>query len=119
MNLPDSGDRTEFSTGAVRDAAAGKGIPHNIPTIALRRLAIHFENGARKYGKSNFMKGMTLSSLFDSAFRHLLAAAEGDDTEDHKSAAIWNLAVWIWMEDQINKGNLPAELADLPYAKKP
>ena len=27
MNLPDSGERTNFGTGAVRDANAGKGIP--------------------------------------------------------------------------------------------
>ena len=37
--LPDSGSRSEFTTGAVRDAMSGKGLPSLIPPEAIRRLA--------------------------------------------------------------------------------
>ena len=119
MNLPDSGDRTEFSTGAVRDASVGKGLPSHIPPIAIRKLAKHFEDGSRKYEPLNWMKGIPLSKYYDSAMRHLLAWSEGDDTEPHDAAILWNISCAMWTLDQINKGELPSELSDLPYSKNP
>src|SRR5687768_7035505 len=35
--VKDSGQRTDFGTGAVRDMQKGKGMPHLLPTLALRR----------------------------------------------------------------------------------
>ena len=117
--LPDSGDRTEFATGAVRDIGKGKGLPSEIPPIALTRLARHCEAGAKKYGIGNFRKGIPLSRLYDSAFRHLLAASQGDNTEDHLAAVLWNVSVWMWTDAEISAGRLPADLNDLPYQEKP
>lgn len=115
--VKDTGNRTEFGTGAVRDIGEGKGIPREIPPIALIRLARHFENGAKKYGIGNFRKGIPLTSLYDSAFRHLLSASQGITDEDHLSAALWNIAVWIWTDNEIQNGRLPATLDDLPYRR--
>ena len=56
--LPDSGDRTAFNTGAVRDAMKGKGIPSMIPTEAIYAIARRFEDGATKYGADNWRKGI-------------------------------------------------------------
>ena len=117
--LPDSGDRTEFATGAVRDIGKGKGLPSEIPPIAMTRLALHCEAGAEKYGIGNFRKGIPMSRLYDSAFRHLLAASQGDNTEDHLAAVLWNVSVWMWTDSEISAGRLPAELSDLPYQAKP
>jgi hypothetical protein len=39
MNIADSGDRTEFGTGAVRDAQTGKGRMDLLPMRALRRIS--------------------------------------------------------------------------------
>ena len=64
------------------------------------------------------MKGMPLARLYDSMTRHLLAAAEGDDSEDHMGAILWNASAWIWTEDRINKGLLPKELDNLPFKNK-
>ena len=64
------------------------------------------------------MKGMPLGRLFDSMMRHLLAAAEGDDSEDHLGAILWNASAWIWTEDRINKGLLPKALDNLPFKNK-
>lgn len=113
--LPDSGERTNFDTGAVRDASAGKGTPSLIPPIAIRKMARRFEDGATKYGRDNWMKGIPLSRYQDSLMRHLLQWAEGDTTEDHAGAVLWNMACAAWTEEQIERGELPAELNDLTY----
>jgi len=48
--LPDTGSRTAFDTGAVRDSMQGKGLPSMIPTCAIMAMAKRFEDGATKYG---------------------------------------------------------------------
>ena len=53
----DSGERQEFSTGSVRDTRKGKGRFDLLPPKAIRRLAVHFESGAIKYGDRNWEKG--------------------------------------------------------------
>lgn len=113
--LPDSGERSEFSTGAVRDAMSGKGLPSLIPPAAIRRLAKRFEDGAAKYGRDNWQKGIPLSRYNDAIIRHTLAAAEGQTDEDHLGAVLWNAAAWIWTLDEIAAGRLPIELSDLTY----
>jgi hypothetical protein len=115
--LPDTGSRTNYSTGAVRDASEGKGHFHSIPPGALRRIAKRFEDGAKKYSKNNWMKGIALSHYQDSLIRHTLAWAEGEQSEDHVGAILWNAAAMDWTETQISAGKLPAELNDLPYRK--
>jgi hypothetical protein len=116
--LPDTGMRSEFTTGAVRDAMSGKGLPSQIPPEAIRRLALRFEDGASKYGVRNWMRGIPLSRYVDAIIRHTLAAAEGQDDEDHLGAVLWNAAAWIWTEQQIAAGRLPAELHDLPFCRR-
>ena len=116
--LPDTGTRSEFTTGAVRDAMSGKGLPSQIPPEAIRRLALRFEDGATKYGLQNWMQGIPLSRYVDAIIRHTLAASEGLDDEDHLGAVLWNAAAWIWTEQQIVEGRLPAELNDLPFCKR-
>ena len=116
--LPDSGSRSEFTTGAVRDAMNGKGLPSLIPPEAIRRLACRFEDGATKYGRDNWQKGIPLSRYHDAIVRHTLAAAEGEREEDHLGAVLWNAAAWIWTEDQIRDGLLPGELDDRTYTSE-
>ena len=116
--LPDSGARTEYKTGAVRDASHGKGHFHSIPPTALRHMAKRFEDGARKYAKDNWMRGISLSHYVDSLTRHALAWQEGDETEDHAGALLWNAATMVWTDEQIKAGRLPKELDDLPYRRR-
>ncbi len=113
--LPDSGARTEYKTGAVRDASTGKGHFHSIPPTAMRHLAKRFEDGSRKYTKDNWLKGIALSHYEDSLTRHILAWKEGDESEDHAGAILWNAAAMIWTDEAIKAGKLPKELDDLPY----
>lgn len=111
--LPDSGERSEFSTGAVRDAMSGKGCPSLIPIDALRAVSRRFEDGATKYGRDNWKKGIPLSRYVDSLYRHLWQFMEGDTSEDHGGAVIWNAMCLIQTEKWIAEGKLPNELNDL------
>lgn len=113
--LPDSGARTSFGTGAVRDAMVGKGFPHMIPPVAIRKIARRFEDGALKYGRNNWQKGIPLSRYQDAIWRHTLAWAEGMTDEDHLGAVGWNMAAAAWTEQEIAAGRLPAALDDLPF----
>ena len=54
--IKDSGERTEFSSGAVRDMHAGKGRMDLLPLTAIIELSKHCEEGAMKYGEHNVDK---------------------------------------------------------------
>lgn len=117
--MKDSGQREEFSTGAVRDSREGKGRYDLIPVIALKRVAAVYEKGASKYSARNWETGINQSRCYDSALRHLMQYAEGLRDEDHLAQAAFNVLAMIFTEEQVNRGNLPASLMDLPsYLKK-
>ena len=96
--IKDSGDRREFNTGAVRDTATGKGRYDLLPWEAIHELAIHCEEGAKKYGERNAEMGIPVSSLMDSAFRHLSMYMQGYDEEPHLRSALWNIAFAIYID---------------------
>lgn len=144
-HIKDSGDRTQFETGAVRDMREGKGrcdlMPLDVVSVMLRddwdtpdpvitnidifmhdkdtkhlydaldlficrchnsisnmllEVAIHFEEGAKKYGENNWQKGIPVNCYIDSAVRHYLKWLRGDNDERHDRAFCWNLMCAIW-----------------------
>lgn len=107
--IADSGDRTEFSTGAVRDMHIGKGRMDLLPWAAIMEVSKHCENGAAKYGEHNVDKGIPLHSLIDSGMRHLAKFADGWTDEPHLLAAAWNI---IWAVQMTIKH---PELCDVPW----
>ena len=116
--VQDSGKRQEFDTGSVRDTREGKGRYDLISPIALHRLAVHYENGAKKYGDRNWERGQPVSRYFDSAIRHMYKYLSGSRDEDHEAAAIWNIVAMIHTETMVENGELPSELCDLPKARE-
>ena len=112
--VQDSGARQEFTTGSVRDTNEGKPRFDLIPVLAAHRLAIHYANGAKKYGDRNWEKGQPLSRFIESAERHLFKLKMGFKDEDHESAAIWNLMAFEHTKMMIEAGELPIELNDMP-----
>ena len=96
--IKDSGERREFETGAVRDMSEGKGLMVVMPASALLRLSLHYEHGAKKYGKFNWQKGIPVSSFMDSALRHIMKYLDGWDDEDHLAAAAFNILGAMEME---------------------
>lgn len=97
--IKDSGERENFQSGAVRDMHDGKGDMLSLPWEAVLRLSKHYENGAKKYGRWNYQKGVPISSFIDSAMRHLAKYAAGWDDEDHLAAAAFNILGAMEMEE--------------------
>ena len=106
--IKDSGERTEFETGAVRDMHEGKGDMASLPWEAVLRLSKHYEAGAIKYKRWNYRLGIPVSSFIDSACRHLAKYQCGCDDEDHLAAAAFNILGAMLME------NTMPEMVDLP-----
>lgn len=90
-------------------------MPSSIPPVAIRALAKRYEDGALKYGRDNWLNGIPLSRFYDAIIRHALAAHEGDSSEDHLGAILWNASAWIETQARIEDGRLPRELDDLPF----
>lgn len=109
--IKDSGHRTEFATGAVRDMKRGVGRMDLLPWYGIMEVSKHCEEGAEKYGEHNVDKGIPLHSLCDSAARHLAKFIAGEMDEDHLRAATWNL---LWA---LNQRTTHPELDDL-YSHK-
>lgn len=108
MPILDSGERTSFETGAVRDMHAGKGRFDLLPWYAIHEVAKHCEDGAIKYGERNVDKGIPQHSLIDSAIRHLVKYIHNEEDEPHLRAAAWNV-LWALEQETTHK-----ELNDLP-----
>jgi len=113
--IKDSGARTEFNTGAVRDIQSSKGRMDLLPKMTLLALARHYEEGCKKYGDRNWEKGIPASRMLDSAERHLLKFELGMTDENHLIAAIWNAVSLYETLLRVELGILPKELNDLPY----
>ena len=114
-NVAESGKGREgYGTGAVRDTTEGKGRFDLLPPYAIKRLAQHFENGAKKYEDRNWEKGIKLSRFLDSMIRHAFDYLGGSRVEDHLAAVAWNALAFIQTEHWIEEGKLPKELDDLP-----
>lgn len=65
----------------------------------LLEVAVHFEEGAKKYGEHNWQKGLPVSCYIDSALRHWLKYKRGDKDERHDRAFVWNILCCIWEND--------------------
>ena len=99
-------------TGAVRDVQEGRGRFDLIPYYSELRLAIHFENGAKKYSDRNWEKGLPLITYINSMKRHAGKLKEGMNDEDHAAAVAWNSFCYMWTLDKVEQGELPLKLAN-------
>jgi hypothetical protein len=100
----DSGKRSEYTTGMVRDTNEGKarfdlihplGIPYK--EQILTRFAELMGRGAIKYSARNWEKAMTqeeLDRFRESAWRHMEQWANGETDEDHAVAVFFNIMAY-------------------------
>ena len=95
----DSGERQDFTSGARRDISRGKDRYDLIPLKALKRWAGLMGRGAEKYGDRNWEKGMPATRFSESALRHFFQYMEGDRTEDHLAAVLFNIGSMIHFEN--------------------
>lgn len=91
----DSGKRTEFKSGMVRDVTTGKSNPllaFDGPMF-LRWVGL-LTRGAVKYAKRNWMKASgeeEYERFRESAVRHFFQWLNGDTDEDHAAAVFFNI----------------------------
>jgi hypothetical protein len=99
----DSGVREEFTSGMKRDT--GNKLRYDlIYAPFLKRWAALMQRGAEKYGPRNWEKasGTAEYERFKaSAWRHFMAAMDGETDEDHLVACAFNLAGMMYLQ---NKG---------------
>ena len=105
----DSGERQEFSTGMVRDTQTNKPRYDLLDSPMLKRWAELMARGALKYGEDNWRKASTeeeLKRFTASLLRHTFQLIEGDRTEDHAAAIMFNVAGIEMVRSKLNdKGN--------------
>lgn len=113
-DLKDSGERQEFKTGAVRDAATGKPRLELLPPFALFAWGWIMESGARKYAERNWELGMPISRYLCSAKRHIEMYMAGMRDEPHLWQALWNIGGAVHTQILVYLGIYPHEFFDLP-----
>jgi hypothetical protein len=111
--LKDSGERESEPTGALREPSTGRGAYELITPEGLKRLAIIYEKGSKKYSPRNWEKGGSWGRLYQSAMRHMNMWMEGATDEDHLAHAAWNLFALMHFEKYYVEGN------DIPFRKIP
>jgi len=94
-----TGQIKEFPSGAVRSSDADNERYDLITPIGLRRLAMTYAEGAKKYGEYNWLKGIPASDLLNHALRHLNLFMLGDRSEDHLAHAAWNIFALMHFEE--------------------
>lgn len=98
----DSGVRSQYDSGMVRDTQEGKPnfwlvLPKDVPfeNQLLTRWASLMERGSKKYGSRNWEKAKSseeLERFKSSAFRHFIQwITNADDGEDHAAATLFNI----------------------------
>jgi len=90
-------DLKTYPTGAVREAT-DKPHYHCIPIEPLRRVAQRYQLGSLKYSDYNWKKGMPYSDTYDHLMEHLSLWREGNTSEDHLAAAVFNIMCLMWYE---------------------
>lgn len=93
--IKDSGERTKFESGMVRDIATDK-VDYLLVRDGpmLRRWAEHLTGGAKKYSKRNWMKAEgeeEYQRFRESAARHFEQWLAGETDEDHAAGVMFNI----------------------------
>ena len=101
-----------FPSGAVRSTDADEVRFDLITPVGLRRLAETYAEGARKYGDSNWQRGIPASQMLNHAIRHIYLWLEGDNHEDHLAHAAWNILGVCHFEEVL------PEMIDVPTRQR-
>lgn len=103
-----------FDTGSQRSTSEGRGRYDLLPFEAIRRYALRLQEGAGKYGNRNWEKGQPFSRVIESMLRHAFQYQDGDRSEDHLAAVLFNAGALCHFEREVAHGRLPKELDDMP-----
>lgn len=87
----------QFETGANRGTAPALRYDLISPTF-LERLAATCDEGQKKYGAGNYLKGIPCSNLLNHVYMHLEKWKEGNMHEDDLAHAVWNIMAIMHFE---------------------
>jgi len=82
-------NETNFSTGARRSSDKNHLDFTSMPIVGIIGVAKTAQEGAEKYGRYNFMKGMPVHDILNHVFGHLYSYILGDRSEPHLEHASW------------------------------
>lgn len=103
---------TEFETGAKRGTDHADCDISLIPPEAVRACGRAFVEGAKKYGRDNWLKGFPQMGIINHALQHIFSYLDGDTSEEHLGHAMWNIGV------AIHQAKHRPDLMDLPPYRK-
>lgn len=118
FTIKDSGERTKFESGMVRDVTEGKTSFWRVfEGPMFKRWAEHLTKGAKKYkdvqlGRANWTLAAGPEELHrfrDSALRHFLQWFNGDIDEDHAAAVFFNINGAEYVKGKIDESERRAE----------
>lgn len=89
--VPKPGQARVFESGMKRDNDENKPYVHNLQGYTRLRFGYLTRMGARNYGDGNFLKGSPSDDALKSLDRHLAKFLDGDRSEDHLAAMIFNI----------------------------
>lgn len=100
----DSGKRLEFKGGMKRDVADDKPDYTLVWNPFLKRLVELLGRGLKKYGRDNWKLASgqeELDRFKQSALRHMYQYLDGDTSEDHQSAVVFNIMGSMYVESKM------------------
>lgn len=89
-----------YPTGAMKDVDNDKPRYELIPVLPLKRVAMLYAAGAKKYSDDNWAKGLPYRRVYASMLRHAFAFAEGCKKEDHLAAVVFNAFCLMYYQDK-------------------
>ena len=103
-------NQRHYPSGAIRDSNEGKIRWDLVPKECLKRVAIRYTEGAKKYkDPDNWKKGIPDESYKESMERHMMQYLLGERNEDHLAAIVFNVFGLMWNE----------EFGDIEITKEP
>lgn len=117
FTIKDSGERTQFASGMVRDVTTGKvNFLKVMDGPMFERWAAHLTKGALKYpdiapGVANWTLAngpQEYQRALESAFRHMVAYLQGKTDEDHAAGVFFNINLAEYVKERI-KNELAAQ----------
>ena len=120
--IKDSGTRTSFGGGMVRDGDAADKVDYTSILFGpmAERWAVHCTKGRVKYPDSEpGVPNWTLASGVEeylhargSLLRHLMAYLRGETDEDHAAAIMFNINLMEYIRDKLPEGQAPSVFPD-------
>lgn len=108
-----SDELVTYESGATRSADAEGTRYDLLSPVALRAYAERMALGVASHGERNWERGVPMSAVIRHLMRHLVQWLDGDKSDDHLAAVLWNAAAAVHFE------RTRPDLIDVPARQMP